>query len=122
MKDCEQLLQHVANSCLASDTICYSAKTIVLNEVFTRVTVRDAFNEYTDVKMEDAVRDGSFDELMVTRIEPALVQDKPVLLVDYPMEMAALARPKPGDPAVAERSEEHTSELQSPCNLVCRLL
>src|SRR5256885_518475 len=33
-----------------------------------------------------------------------------------------------GDPAhhaarkVLERSEEHTSELQSPCNLVCRLL
>src|SRR5256885_7678745 len=24
--------------------------------------------------------------------------------------------------AVASRSEEHTSELQSPCNLVCRLL
>src|SRR5256885_10410362 len=28
-------------------------------------------------------------------------------------------RPAPGDGA---RSEEHTSELQSPCNLVCRLL
>src|SRR2546426_7797127 len=28
-----------------------------------------------------------------------------------------------GGPAdVASRSEEHTSELQSPCNLVCRLL
>src|SRR5256885_2889349 len=26
------------------------------------------------------------------------------------------------DLARAERSEEHTSELQSPCNLVCRLL
>src|SRR5256885_13156437 len=25
-------------------------------------------------------------------------------------------------PASAPRSEEHTSELQSPCNLVCRLL
>src|SRR5256885_10998413 len=25
-------------------------------------------------------------------------------------------------PAVRVRSEEHTSELQSPCNLVCRLL
>src|SRR5256885_8265856 len=25
-------------------------------------------------------------------------------------------------PAVQVRSEEHTSELQSPCNLVCRLL
>src|SRR6266566_5546561 len=30
-------------------------------------------------------------------------------------------RPAPGDHC-ARRSEEHTSELQSPCNLVCRLL
>src|SRR3989454_5953071 len=27
-----------------------------------------------------------------------------------------------GSPASGIRSEEHTSELQSPCNLVCRLL
>src|SRR5205807_4079970 len=29
-----------------------------------------------------------------------------------------------GEPAIeaGDRSEEHTSELQSPCNLVCRLL
>src|SRR2546426_8127061 len=27
-----------------------------------------------------------------------------------------------GDASSGERSEEHTSELQSPCNLVCRLL
>src|SRR5256885_12576936 len=32
-------------------------------------------------------------------------------------DVAALARP-----FGAHRSEEHTSELQSPCNLVCRLL
>src|SRR2546426_5056639 len=34
--------------------------------------------------------------------------------------------PVRGDPALdaelRDRSEEHTSELQSPCNLVCRLL
>src|SRR2546426_5775012 len=28
----------------------------------------------------------------------------------------------PRDREVVKRSEEHTSELQSPCNLVCRLL
>src|SRR2546426_9305811 len=35
-----------------------------------------------------------------------------------------VARPHGLEPAdlVAARSEEHTSELQSPCNLVCRLL
>src|SRR2546426_9310549 len=36
-----------------------------------------------------------------------------------------VARPTPSDPLEpygVTRSEEHTSELQSPCNLVCRLL
>src|SRR2546426_7378689 len=31
-------------------------------------------------------------------------------------------RPIGGSRLTAARSEEHTSELQSPCNLVCRLL
>src|SRR5205807_6654876 len=44
-----------------------------------------------------------------------------------PSRTAAIARPQPGRyrTTMAEamiRSEEHTSELQSPCNLVCRLL
>src|SRR2546426_7264417 len=48
-----------------------------------------------------------------------------------PLRAAARSRTCPGlsiaqAPQVAEheepRSEEHTSELQSPCNLVCRLL
>src|SRR5256885_3104946 len=30
--------------------------------------------------------------------------------------------PSPPSPPPGSRSEEHTSELQSPCNLVCRLL
>src|SRR2546426_2282413 len=42
--------------------------------------------------------------------------------------VSAVARPGEVDVPVAsaagaiDRSEEHTSELQSPCNLVCRLL
>src|SRR5688500_19518680 len=34
----------------------------------------------------------------------------------------AASRPHPAAADAAARSEEHTSELQSPCNLVCRLL
>src|SRR5256885_5200199 len=38
-------------------------------------------------------------------------------------EAARLVKKNAGIPGiVARRSEEHTSELQSPCNLVCRLL
>src|SRR2546427_5522787 len=35
---------------------------------------------------------------------------------------AAVPRPEPGHLPVTVRSEEHTSELQSQSNLVCRLL
>src|SRR5256885_3005036 len=39
------------------------------------------------------------------------------------LALIALASPAAaGSPATQARSEEHTSELQSPCNLVCRLL
>src|SRR2546426_9326740 len=37
--------------------------------------------------------------------------------LDHDLHASALLRMRNG-----ERSEEHTSELQSPCNLVCRLL
>src|SRR2546426_9133730 len=40
-------------------------------------------------------------------------------LADSQGVSAAAPTAHPGSPA---RSEEHTSELQSPCNLVCRLL
>src|SRR5256885_9799985 len=45
------------------------------------------------------------------RLQWSLPQQSPAVRAD-----AALLR------QVLERSEEHTSELQSPCNLVCRLL
>lgn len=112
MKDCGELLHHVSKICLSSNTDSYKSSSIALDDDFTRITVRDAFNKYSGVSMEDAVKDGSFDRIMVTQIEPALVQDKPVILVDYPIEMASLARPKPGNSAVAERFELYAGGLE----------
>src|SRR5256885_6919772 len=44
--------------------------------------------------------------------------------IDEPARHADRAEPDQlrNEARDAERSEEHTSELQSPCNLVCRLL
>src|SRR5256885_13001850 len=42
--------------------------------------------------------------------------------VSVKMPAPSATRPPNAVPPPALRSEEHTSELQSPCNLVCRLL
>src|SRR2546426_3065461 len=39
--------------------------------------------------------------------------------VELPLDVHLMVKPVDG---LVPRSEEHTSELQSPCNLVCRLL
>src|SRR5256885_12559453 len=52
-------------------------------------------------------------------VEPTLVES------DYPgafRYLAARNRKRALTVLFTDRSEEHTSELQSPCNLVCRLL
>src|SRR5256885_5359139 len=51
------------------------------------------------------------------------------ITLDLPAGLSTEGRAKTGNgdiqtdfPLMVTRSEEHTSELQSPCNLVCRLL
>src|SRR5256885_11362264 len=42
--------------------------------------------------------------------------------LNFPSRLGADPRTHPKLESTCARSEEHTSELQSPCNLVCRLL
>jgi lysyl-tRNA synthetase class 2 len=46
-----------------------------------------------------------FSRLLVAKVEPALGNGRATLLTEYPAHLAALARPKPGDPRLAERFE-----------------
>src|SRR5256885_13010270 len=66
-------------------------------------------------KGKEKTRDFAFVRELKSRI--ATGDSKAVLERKLPFdEVAVLEHMSPG------RSEEHTSELQSPCNLVCRLL
>ena len=46
-----------------------------------------------------------FAKVLTARIEPRLGLDRPLILYDYPLCEAALARPSPRDPRLAERFE-----------------
>ncbi len=50
--------------------------------------------------------------LMFEFIEPHLGRQRPTFLIDYPISMAALARPKPEDPRLAERFELYAAGVE----------
>ncbi len=53
-----------------------------------------------------------FFRILLERIEPHLGSGRPTVLTDYPVSMAALARPKPEDPRLAERFELYACGLE----------
>jgi lysyl-tRNA synthetase class 2 len=112
MQDCEELLASVANTIFGKETVTYQGQEIVLDGRAERISVNEAFERFSDTTMGKAVLDGSFDEIMVTRIEAELPPERPVILMDYPAQMAALARLNPGDPSVAERFELYAGGLE----------
>jgi lysyl-tRNA synthetase class 2 len=68
-----------------------------------RITVREAFAELSPVALPS---DGdAFSAAIVKHVEPHLGDGALTLLTEYPISEAALARPCPRDPSVAERFE-----------------
>ncbi len=114
MADCEELLQHVVSSCLPKDRVFRrnSAK-IDPFAPWERIRVQEAFSRFGQVSVFDCVKKGLYEEILTTVIEPALSQfDSPVILMDYPAELAALARTKPENRELAERFELYLGGLE----------
>lgn len=76
------------------------------------LTVKKAFELYSDISMEEAHKLDLFDEIMVTKIEPKLGRERLTILADYPAERASLARLKADDKSVAERWELYICGLE----------
>jgi elongation factor P--(R)-beta-lysine ligase len=68
----------------------------------------------------DDTFDDCFFRIFLTEIEPKLGVLSPTILYDYPIQMAALARPKPEDPRYAERFEAYAGGLEL-CNCFSEL-
>ncbi len=74
-------------------------------DLWEKHTVSQAFIEHAGWDPALRFDPDRFDLDLVTRVEPALPADRPVVLIDYPAPLAALARRKPDDPLRAERWE-----------------
>lgn len=78
---------------------------IDLSPDWQRLTVADAFTQFSPIPLEKALHFGSFDEILTEHIEPCLGMDAPVFLHAYPHQLASLARKSPSNPNIAERFE-----------------
>ncbi len=81
---------------------------------FERLPIARAFARHGGMREEQALAlalSGSaadeerFFRVLVDEVEPALAEGPPVVLCDYPVTQASLARKRPDDPRVAERFE-----------------
>jgi lysyl-tRNA synthetase class 2 len=102
-----------------------------------RVTVAAAFRRFSGIDLLSTIADGEgnraalaqaagkkvrivpddtwsdiFSKILVEHVEPRLGQGRLTVLYEYPVVEAALARVKPGDPAVAERFEVYAAGVE----------
>jgi lysyl-tRNA synthetase class 2 len=108
MEECEELLRRL----VPDGTISWRGERIDLTPPWERLTVAEAFARFATVSLEEALATDRFDEVIAFEIEPHLGRDRPTFLTEYPAELAALARKKPGDPRVAERFELYIAGLE----------
>lgn len=112
MLDCEELLAWLDDQCCRETTPVHQNNILDLKCEAQRITVREAFQQFSTLTVDEAINDDVFDEIMANQIEPGLPPKMPVILMDYPVKMAALARAKPDDPTVAERFELYLGGLE----------
>ena len=108
MTDCEELFR----SLVPKDILHYQGEKVDLTRPWERLSVTDAFTRYASISMVEALKKKRFDEIVALEIEPQLARRRPLFLYDYPVEKAALARKKPGNPQLAERFELYLGGLE----------
>jgi lysyl-tRNA synthetase class 2 len=110
--DTENLVTYLAREMGKGTNLVYQGQLIDLSLPWPRLSVRQAYLRWAGW---DPVKDFNgqrFDDDMVTKIIPNFPADRPLVIMDYPRECAALARLKPGQKAEAERAEVFIGGLE----------
>lgn len=113
LADTKALLAFVAQELRGTTDFMWQGKPVSFaQELWEKQTVSQAFIQHAGWDPALKFDPDRFDLDLVTRVEPALPPDHPVILIDYPAPLAALARRKPGDPACAERWELYLGGIE----------
>lgn len=112
LADTRELLVETARQVLGQTSFRYGCSTVELDTPWQCLTVEEAFLKFAGWNPLVGFDPDRFDEDLVGKVEPALARDRPVVLMDYPLERAALARCRRSVPPVAERWELYIAGIE----------
>ncbi len=141
MKDVEELVSVLASNLLDDHWITFAQHRVDVSAPWDRVKVKDLFQQYAHITHEDfedvekfrkALRqqgykvtsktpyEDMFFMVFLNVIEPNLGVKKPVIVYEYPAQMAALSKRCENDPEYAERFEVYIAGMEL-CNAFTEL-
>lgn len=133
MEDTENLVYELAMKANGKGVVFYKDFVVDVKPPWVRMTVLEAFEKFAGIdkktfedeaafKMaaqkkgyavtEETSFDDAFFLIFMNEIEPKLGTEKPVLLHEYPVSMAALSKKCDHDPKYAERFETYIAGLE----------
>lgn len=108
MADCEALLAHL----LPTQALKLRDLSIDLQPPWPRLPLHEAFARFSSTPLDTALQAGTFEEILVTEVEPNLGIQQPVFVTDFPAQLASLARLNPDDPTTAQRCELYINGIE----------
>ncbi len=134
MADCEDLMLHVLALSGCELRVPYRDGELNFSPPWPRISLKEAMQEHADVDLDEVrapeellrkTREKGYSDanetwpwedlfyrIFLQEVEPRLPLDRPFFLVDYPEEMAALARAKKDAPRWVERFELYAGGLE----------
>ncbi|MDP6522640.1 MAG: EF-P lysine aminoacylase EpmA [Kiritimatiellia bacterium] len=112
LDDMRRLLPFVFEEVTGTTRFIYAGRERDVTGTWPVVSVRDAFREHAGWDPFVSFDADRFDLDLVDKVEPHLDCTTPVIMKDYPVALAALARRRPGDPDVAERWELYIAGME----------
>jgi lysyl-tRNA synthetase class 2 len=112
LADTKALIAHVVKEVCGGSTLTYKGGTIEIMPVWDRMTVAEAFMLFAGWNPVEHFDADRFDLDLVEKVEPHLSCNRPMVLMDYPAEAAALARCKKEHREVAERWELYIGGIE----------
>jgi lysyl-tRNA synthetase class 2 len=112
IEDTENLVVFLAQSLGYVSSLEYQGKIIDLSLPWPRISVREAYTRWAGWDPLVNFDGQKFDDDLGEKIIPHFPENRPMVIMDYPRECAALARLKPGQSAVAERAEVFIGGLE----------